>query len=205
MGAVSSVQKIEFELANERRKARRLCSESPAVAVAFSRLRRAEEQERLKNDRIADEHKQRTREAAKTLADRDAAVAGLRETRKQIQVVESIVACRHAIKTFTLQALGEGGAKAGAAKARKNRFEVLDRLSRIRAGLSAGQWNDWTWFKEAWDAQMVLDHGASWASVFAKLMQSVLEDERSNAFSAFVYLETCRVFQGTAALHVPGR
>jgi hypothetical protein len=205
MGAVSSVQKIEFELANERRKARRLCSESPAVAVAFSRLRRAEEQERLKNDRIADEHKQRTREAAKTLADRDAAVAGLRETKKQIQVVESIVACRHAIKTFTLQALGEGGAKAGAAKARKNRFEVLDRLSRIRAGLSAGQWNDWTWFKEAWDAQMVLDHGASWASVFAKLMQSVLEDERSNAFSTLVYLETCRVLQGTAALHVPGR
>ena len=118
--------------------------------------------------------------------------------------MESICESRHAIKSFTLEALGEGNGSAGGPKARKNRFEVLDRLARIRAGLSAGQKNDWSWFKEAWDKEMVKEHGANWASLFAKWMQNVLDDESSNAFSKFVYNETCRVFHGTAALQVPG-
>jgi hypothetical protein len=168
------------------------------------RLRRAEEQEILMNTRIADQHRGRKRDAAKALADRDAAVAELRETKRKIQEMESIGACRHAIKTFTLEALGEGSANAGGVKARKNRFEVLDRLARIRAGLSSGQKNDWLWFKESWDKEMVNQHGADWASVFAKWMQNVLEDDCSNAFSKFVFSETCRAFHGTAALHVPG-
>ena len=118
--------------------------------------------------------------------------------------MESICESRHAIKSFTLEALGEGNGSAGGPKARKNRFEVLDRLARIRAGLSAGQKNDWSWFKEAWDKEMVQEHKAGWASLFAKWMQNVLDDESSNAFSTFVYNETCRVFHGTAALQVPG-
>ena len=154
--------------------------------------------------RIADQHRERKREAAKALADRDAAVAELRYIRRKIQEMESICASRHAIKSFSLEALGEGNGNAGGAKARKNRFEVLDRLARIRAGLSAGQKNDWSWFKEAWDKEMVKEHGANWASLFAKWMQNVLDDESSNAFSKFVYNETCRVFHGTAALQVPG-
>ncbi len=204
IGSVRGVQCIEAELAKERRKARQLVKDSPAVADAFLRLRRAEDQERLMNKRIADQHGERKREAAKALADRDTAVAELRETRRKIHEMESVGACRHAIKTFTLEALGEGNDNAGGPKARKNRFEALDRLARIRAGLSAGQKNDWSWFKEAWDKEMVKQHGANWASVFAKWMQSVLDDECSNAFSTFVYNETCRVFHGTAALHVPG-
>ena len=83
-------------------------------------------------------------------------------------------------------------------------MDVLDRLARIKAGLSAGQRNDWPWFKEAWDHEMVTQHGANWAALFAGWVQSVLDDERSNAFSLFVYNETCRVFKGIAALHVPG-
>ena len=204
IGSVRGVQCIEAELAKERRKARQLVKDSPAVADAFSRLRRAEEQEKYKNERIADQHRERKRDAAKALADRDAAVAELRETRRKICELEGVGACRHAIKTFTLEALGEGSDNAGGPRARKNRLEVLDRLARIRAGLSPGQKNDWSWFKEAWDKEMVTEHGAEWASVFAKWMQSLLEDERSNAFSTFVYNETRRVFHGTAALHVPG-
>ena len=204
IGSVRSVQCIQQELAKERRKARLLVKDSPAVADAFLRLRRAETQERLMSQRIADERSGRKREAAKALKDRDAAVAELRKTKRKIQEMESIGACRHAIKTFTLSALGEGSANAGGAKARDKRYEVLDRLARIGAGLSAGQANDWAWFKEAWDKEMVKEHGATWASVFAKRMQSVLDDEGSNAFSTFVYTETCRVFHGTAALHVPG-
>ena len=53
------------------------------------------------------------------------------------------------LSKLTLDALGEGSPNAGGAKARKNRFEVLDRLSRLKAGLSAGQKNDWSWFKES--------------------------------------------------------
>ena len=44
----------------------------------------------------------------------------------------------------------------------------------------------------------------TWASVFSGWVQHVLDDERSNAFSAFVYNETCRVLSANAALHVPG-
>ena len=60
------------------------------------------------------------------------------------------------------------------------------------------------WFKEAWDKAMVTEHGADWPELFATWMQEVLTDPRSNAFSIFVYDETCRVFQGAAALQVPG-
>ena len=118
--------------------------------------------------------------------------------------MENIGACRHAVKSFTQEALGKGSLNAGVAKARKNRFEVLDRLARIRAGLSPGQKNDWPWFKEEWDKEMVKQHGANWAEEFSQWVQHVLESECSNAFSTFVYNETCRVFHGTAALHVPG-
>ena len=140
----------------------------------------------------------------KAIEDRNVALAELRETKGKIQELESLGACRHAIETFTLDALGEGSATAGGLKGRKNRFDVLDRLARIGAGLSAGQKNDWAWFKEAWDKEMVNQYGVDWASNFAKWMQQVLDDERSNAFSTFVYNETCRVFKGVAALHVPG-
>jgi hypothetical protein len=204
IGSVRGVQCIEQELAKERRKMRNLARDSPAVADAFSRLRRAECQERLMAQRIDAERSSRKREAATALRDRDTAVAELRETKRKIQELESVGACRHAIKTFTLEALGEGSANAGGAKARKNRFEVLDRIARTGAGLSPGQANDWPWFKESWDKEMVTEHGANWASVFARRMQSVLDDEASNAFSTFVYTESCRVFHGTAALHVPG-
>ena len=90
--------------------------------------------------------------------------------------MESLGACRHAIKTFTLDALGEGNDSAGGLKARKNRFEVLDRLARNGAGLSAGQKNDWPWFKETWDKEMVSHHAANWASVLSGWMQNVLND-----------------------------
>ncbi len=204
IGSVRGVHSIEIELSKERRRVRELIKGSPAVAECFLRLRRADDEARFNAQRLAAEQNKRKREAAHAIQTRDAAVAELRATKRRIQEMESINACRHAIKTFTLDALGEGSHNAGGAKGKKNRFEVLDRLSRIGAGLSAGQKNDWPWFKEAWDREMVQQHGVTWASVFAKWMQNVLEDERTNAFSTFVYNETCRVFHSIAALHVPG-
>ena len=164
----------------------------------------AEDDDRLMKMRIAEQHNARKRDAAKAIADRDAAFADMKSTRRKIQELENIGACRQAMKTFTLDALGEGSANAGGPKANKNRIEVLDRIARVGAGLSAGQKNDWPWFKEAWDKKMVTEHGANWGSVFASWMQRVLEDDSSNSFSQSVYNETCRVFEGIAALHVPG-
>jgi len=204
IGSVRGVQCMETELAKERRKERQLVQGDPAVADAFLRLRTAEQQEDRVRMHAAAQQKQRKRDADKALADRDAAVAELKKTRRMIKDMEGVRASTHAIKTFTLEALGEGSANAGGAKSKKNRFEVLDRLARINAGLSAGQRNDWQWFKGAWDQRMVTEHGADWAATFSGWVQAVLDDTRSNALSLFVYHETCRVFHDISALHVPG-
>ena len=204
VGSVRGVHSIELELHKERRKERQLVRESPTVADAFLRLRMAEQQDDLMRRRTAAQQKERKREADKALKDRDAAVAELKKTKRIIKEMESIRACTHAIKTFTKAALGADSDNAGGPKSKKNRLEVLDRLARIKAGLSAGQRNDWPWFKEAWDQEMVTQHGPDWASLFSGWVQTVLDDERSNAFSVFVYNETRRVFHGTSALHVPG-
>ena len=55
-----------------------------------------------------------------------------------------------------------------------------------------------------WDEAMVEEHKGKWATVFSGWVQHLLDDERSNAFSAFVCDETCRVLSGSAALQVPG-
>ena len=88
---------------------------------------------------LAQHHNERKREAAKAIADRDTAVAELKRTKRTIQEMESVLASRHAIKTYTLEALGACGHNAGGAKAKTHRFDVLDRLARIKVGLSAGQ------------------------------------------------------------------
>ena len=204
IGQVRGVQFMEAELAKEQRKVRALVNESPAVADAFSRLRRAEVQERLMDKRVADQHKERKQNADKVLSDKKAAADGLRKLKRKTRDVEGIYACRHALKHFTLESLGGGDGNAGGTKARKVRHEVLDRLARIGAGLSPGQRNDWTWFKETWDTAMVNQHGTAWASLFMRWMQSVLEEESNNAFSMFMHKESCRIFGSTAALHVPG-
>ena len=51
---------------------------------------------------------------------------------------------------------------------------------------------------------MAEERGDAWPKTFAEWMQTILNDERSNAFSLFVHAETVRVFNATAALHIPG-
>jgi len=204
VGAARGAQCVEAELRKMKRREREMVRTKPAVADAFLRLRANENREQLAKKRIADEQRERKREVAKAISDKDAAVAELRKTRRLIQQMESTRAMAHAIKTFTLESLGDEDEKAGGAKAKKNRLEVLDRLKRLNAGLSPGQINDWPWFKNAWDDAMVAQHKGNWAALFSSWVQGVLDDTRSNAFSMFVFNETRRVFQGTTALHVPG-
>ena len=72
-------------------------------------------------------------------------------------------------------------------------------MARVGAGLSPGQRNDWVWFKESWDTAMVAEHKSEWGKKFAEWMQAVLDSGDSNAFSRFVYNETCRIFHGAVA------
>ena len=178
--------------------------EDDSVRNEFNRLRRAEELRRAESDRAVAERKEMWREAERAKAAMKAASTELRVKRQKVQELESIIACRHAVKRFRLEDLGKGEKNAGGAKGKKNRAEVLDRLSRLNAGLSPGQRNDWQWFKDAWDKAMVIEYGNEWPEKFATWMQELLIDSRSNAFSIFVYEETCRVFDGAAALQIPG-
>ena len=75
MGSLRSVQVLECELAKERRRLRALTKEVPAVAETFFRFRTAEEQDALAQKRLFELRKEKKREAAKAIADRDAAVA----------------------------------------------------------------------------------------------------------------------------------
>ena len=117
--------------------------------------------------------------------------------------MENLRATKHAIKTFTPDALGQGSHNAGGAKAKSRRFEVLDRLARLKAGLSPGQKNDWQWFKESWDQAMVHEHKDNWAPVFAGRVRAALAGSHSNAFRLLVYNEACRALIDIVVLHVP--
>ena len=204
VGCVRAVQCLEFELTKARRRLRAITQENESVLNNFNSLRRAENLRRLEQDQAIAERKEKWRDAQRAIAAEKEATKQLQVKRQKLQELESVTACKHAIKNFTLEELGKGTNNAGGVKGRKNRWEVLDRIARLKAGLSAGQRNDWQWFKEAWDKAMVTEHGADWPEQFATWMQQVLTDPRSNAFSIFVYNETCRVFKGAAALQVPG-
>ena len=198
------MQVLELEISKERRRLRALTQESPVVAEAFLRFRTVEDRDALARKRLAEQRIENKEAAEKSIADRDAAVAELKRVKKEIADQEALKACRYAIKTYTLKALGDGTANGGGYKGRVLRWEVLDRLARIGAGLSDGQKNDWAWFKSSWDEALLAEHTYNWPMMFAGFMQGVLDDDRTNAFSDFVYKETLRVFSSHAALSVPG-
>ena len=89
-------------------------------------------------------------------------------------------------------------------KGKQVRFEILDRLSKLGAGLSPAQKNDYVWWKESWDAAMLTLHTANWEETFMSWMQHLLDDTKSNAFSLFMFSETQRVLPGVRRLEVPG-
>ena len=162
VGSVKAVQMLEGELHKEQRRKRALAQQSPAVAESFWQRRKAETHEIERKRRLADDLNQHALAAKKAKAECRASVAELRRNRAELKDFENMRETKHAMKTFTMGALGQGNATAGGPKARKHRFEVLDRMGRIGAGLSPGQQNDWQWFKENWDAAMVAEHHADW-------------------------------------------
>ena len=79
--------------------------------------------------------------------------------------------------------------------AKKRRWEVLDRLVRLGQGLSPAQMNVFGWFKDAWDARMLQEHGDIWPETFMGWTQRLLgenENGKASAFSVLDHNETRR-------------
>ena len=206
-GLLKAVQSLELEISNLRRRQRKLSSETPVVAEAFKRQRLAEEQEFMEMQLRVRRDKDRRKEAQTAVAEKAAAQDELRKAKKAIRDMESKLACDAAMKTFSIEMFGAGHPKAGGQTARKNRFEVLDRLAGgngAGAKLSPSQRNDFDWFKHNWDEAMVAEHKAQWAETFAHWMQGIVNSTEGNAFSIFMHSETNRVLRDKKALAVPG-
>ena len=134
-----------------------------------------------------------------------AATALLKKRKREIEDAEAVLQAKHAIKNFSFEDLGKGRRSGGGVLAKKKRWEVLDRVSRLGQGLSPAQKNDFTWFKDAWDARMLQEYGDEWPETFTGWMQRLLEDNEkgvASAFSVFVHTETRRCFDGVPALRV---
>ena len=205
-GAVHAMNQLENEIRKERRRQRGLCSESPAVAAALQRQRDYEEQQLRKQRRLAADLNAKKRAAATVKQQIKDANALLNKRKKELMDAEALQESMHHFKTLGPKQLGQGHVKGDGMRGRRRRHEVLDRMARLGTGLSAPQRNDWQWFKEAWDDQMLEEHKGDWGGIFAHWIQGVLdrfEDNVGNAFSTFVHDETMRCLAEEDVLRLP--
>ena len=198
-GSIRAAVALENEVKKEQRRSRALCRESPAVAEAFKNSRLLEEAERRRKrflEAAANENELRAGKLRKEMEDTK---ANLKRKKEEILALENLMETKHAMKSYTVDSLS-------GPQSRKRRFEVLDRLARTGPGLTAEQTNDWSWFKVAWDQKMQTEHKKEWGETFAMWLQHVLNEidrGQANAFSEFVYKETCRCFDTVPALTLP--
>jgi hypothetical protein len=83
---------------------------------------------------------------------------------------------------------------------------VLDRLVRLGQGISAAQRNDYAWLKDAWDGNMIAEHGDEWPAVFAGWAQRLVQEHEGGdrtAVSKFMHDETLICFAEEVALTIP--
>ena len=202
VGAMSSVVHLDNQIRHEERKMRQRTRENPDLLIALARTMDMEAVETVARKRRVDEANANTLSSKKVHKAITEANAQLRSTRHAILDAEKVLEAKHAAKTFTIEDLGGGGGRG-----KKQRLELLDRMSKIGAGLAAQQRNDFEWFKKQWDTKMSEDHGDAWPVVLGGWLQQVLSDHETgtpNAFSVFVHFETVRVFHEQVALYVPG-
>ena len=112
---------------------------------------------------------------------------------------------KYAVKQYSLGDLGKGRSRGGKSCAKKRRLEMLDRLARLGQGLSAAQRNDFSWFKDAWDARMLQGDGGIWPVTFMGWVQRLLgenDDGVANTFPFFFHGERRRCFDGDARVFV---
>ena len=207
VGDVAAAVMLDNHARAEKRRQRAKATESPAVAEALARHRDAEMQKEYAAQRAAaalNRKRQAAHDLQKRLSD---AKSELKKKKEQLVEADKLAACKHNLKTFSSDQLGQGSETGGGAAGRKKRAEVLDRVARLGSGLSASQQNDWEWFKYHWDQHMLQEHACNWGGTFASLMQNVIDEHASvcgNAFSLFMKAETDRVFAEMPVLQVPG-
>ena len=152
---------VERNIRAEQRRLRAHSREHPAVLTALGRARDEDAAVDAKRRRlVADLHKDvmTKKKLKEQIAEADSL---LTKKKKEIAAQEQIAEAKHAVKQFSLKFLGDGAPQGGKAIGRKNRHEVLDRLSRLGTGLSPEQRNDWPWFKAEWDRAMLTEHKAA--------------------------------------------
>ena len=152
------------------------------------------------------EEKKRAQTAAKLNEEAKAVKSRLKKRKRDIENAEELLEAKHSANQFSFEDLGKGRSRGGGVATKKRRWEVLDRLARLGQGLSPAQRNDFKWFKEAWDARMLQEHGDNWPELFMGWMQRLLGEKEAghgNAFSVFVHNETRRCFDGVLGLRVP--
>ena len=185
---------------------RNISKVDPEVMAALARQRDAEYARAREQRWRLEEWKQQRLTAVQLKKQVQEANVELRKRRLEVLNLECELSEKHAIKSFSLEELGHGCRRGGAAPHKKRRLEVLTRLARLGQGLSAAQKNDYTWWKTAWDSQMLEEHGEDWPQNFAGWVQKILNDHEAgiaNAFSLFVHDETRRCFDRAPALRVP--
>ena len=144
--------------------------------------------------------------AARLKEEAKAAQGRLKKRKLDIENAEAVLETKHAIKQFSVGDLGKGRSRGGGVAAKKRRWEVLDRLARLGQGLSPGQRNDFSRFKDAWEARMLEEYGDSWPETFMGWMTRLLGENEAgvgDALPVFVHSETLRCFDGVPGLRVP--
>ena len=91
--------------------------------------RLAEDQEFTKMQIRVRRDADRRKEAQAAIAEKAAAQDEFRKAKKAIRDMVDKLACNAAMKTFSIETQSAGHIKAGGPTARRNRFEVLDRLA----------------------------------------------------------------------------
>ena len=206
VGAQGAVAHMANEIQKERRRARAIGKEDPDVLFALARQRDQEEAQERRRRLLLSEDKKRALTAANIYEEAKATNERLKKRKQELAHLEDVLEAKHSIKTCSLEDSGKGRSRGGAAAARKRRLHVLDRLARLGQGLSPAQRNDFSWWKDAWDATMCQQHGGYWPEVFAGWVQRLLEENEAgagNVFSLFVHAETRRCFDGVPGLRVP--
>ena len=107
VGCVRAAQCLELELTKVRRRLRAITQEDESVLNTFTNLRRAEDLRQLEHEQAIAERKEKWRDAQLAIAAEKEATKQLQVKRQKLQELESVTACKHAIKNFTLEELGK--------------------------------------------------------------------------------------------------
>jgi len=206
-GDVKGGAYMELQRDKERKRTRELSREESGVLRALLKLEDDQRAAERKQKRLLDEAHQRKLELSGLCRDVKQAKRLLQEQKARILDAEATLHVKQQVRRFSPEELGSGCRSCGGGKGKKNRIEVLKRMSGLGAGLSAAQKAEFPWFCDAWDAAGIEDFGDDWPDTFSTWIHNVLEERESavvTAFSTFVYSETRRRLAGAVALALPG-